>query len=331
MSSSWFEFLAGESARLGAHSSSQCVLDFGDPAGERAATARGGVLADLSPLAVLRISGAEAAGFLQSQLTCDVDALRPGQSSFGGYCTAKGRVYASFLLCRRQDDFLMLLSRDIAAPTQKRLQMYVLRAKVKLEAIADIVVLGLQGEAAQAALSAAPAATLLALPANRRIVIADEPSARSLWQAAKDMLRPVGFPCWQWLDIVNGEPWIDARTQEAFVPQMINLDRIGGVSFKKGCYPGQEVVARTQYLGKAHRRMHRVHSAQAIDGGQDVFGTAMGAQACGMILHAAPAPDSGWDALAVVHGDALAGAVYAQGLDGPLLEFGQLPYATAAA
>jgi tRNA-modifying protein YgfZ len=325
MSPSWSEFLTGEGARLGAHSSVDGVLDFGDAGAERAAAARGGVFADLSPRAVLRIAGAEAAAFLQAQLTCDVEALRPGQSSFGAYCTAKGRVYASFLLHRREEDFLMLLSRDIAGAVQKRLQMYVLRAKVKLEAF-DSVVLGLQGAAAIEA-----DRVEISLPGERRICITDEANAQRLWRSAKTILRPVGFACWQWLDIAQGEPWIDARTQEAFVPQMINLERIGAVSFKKGCYPGQEVVARTQYLGKVHRRMHRVHSDRPVEAGQEVYGTAMGDQACGMILHAAQAPGTGWDALAVVHEDALTGQVHAQNLAGPLLEIGRLPYAAEVA
>lgn len=225
--------------------------------------------------AALRVGGADATEFLHAQLTCDVKALAPGQSSYGAYCTAKGRMLASFLLLREDESYVLIMARDIAAAVQRRLQMFVLRAKVRLDLI-----------------DASP----------------------DRWSLLEDIRRGIG--------------WITAATQEAFVPQMLNLEKIGGISFKKGCYPGQEIVARTQYLGKASRRMRLVRCTDALKAGDPVYGEAMGDQACGMVVNAAPA-ENGWEALAVVHNDALVGSLHAHSLQGPILELGRLPYEDA--
>jgi tRNA-modifying protein YgfZ len=232
---------------------------------------------DLSAYVALRVTGTDAGDFLQAQLTCEVKALQAGQSTYGGYCTAKGRLLATFLLLREGESYVLLMARDIAEDIRRRLQMFVLRAKV------DISV--------------------------------EDPPPTVFGEKIPGALQ----------SIQQGIAWITAATQEAFVPQMINLEKIGGVSFKKGCYPGQEIVARTQYLGKASRRMHRVRCAAAIGAGDAVYGEAMGDQACGMVVNAAPAAE-GWDALAVVHGEALDAPLHAQSLQGPILELDRLPY-----
>ena len=143
-------------------------------------------------------------------------------------------------------------------------------------------------------------------------------------------LKPVGTPCWEWLDIRAGIPWITAATQEQFIPQMANLELIGGVNFKKGCYPGQEIVARTQYLGKVKRRMFlaNVNAAALPIAGDPLFSTDPAAQESGMIVNAQSAPDGGYDVLAVLQTSSVeAGAVHLKAPDGPPLQFLALPYA----
>ena len=339
MSTTWVDFLKAEGAHF---SVDQIVDDFGNAEAEREATATGSIVANLSTYALLRVQGEDAQNFLQGQLTCDVNALETGECSYGAYCTAKGRMLGSFLIFRDNEGYALLMSRDIAAATQKRLQMFVLRAKVKIEDLSErTVLLGLSGSHAGAAFTEAGyapsdaamrienhgACIVLRLDDKRYIaLIEDETLARSLWQQFKLSLKPVGDACWQWLDIVRGIPWITAPTQEQFVPQMANLEKIGGVSFKKGCYPGQEIVARTQYLGKANRRMRLAHCAAQVQTGDAVYGASLGDQACGMVANAAPAPEGGWDALVVLNNGALEGPVHAQGLQGPTLDFRALPY-----
>jgi folate-binding protein YgfZ len=160
---------------------------------------------------------------------------------------------------------------------------------------------------------------LLATPANQ---------AQTLWAKLCEHLTPVGLSAWNWLDIVAGIPQITLATQEEFTPQMVNYEIIGGVSFKKGCYPGQEIVARTQYLGKVKRRMYRAHlEAGAPTPGSPIFTEETGDQPCGMIVTAAPAPQSGYDVLAVIQASCAQGALlHLEHTDGPTLQIRPLPY-----
>lgn len=333
--------LSGLASFAQARCAGDLVLDFGDAAAELRATATERVIAPLTDLAILRFSGEDAESFLQGQVTCDVKALRAGQATLGGYCTAQGRLLASFVLWRDADGFAMLLARDIAPAIQRRLQMYVLRAKVKIEdESAQRVAFGLSGPRAGDALvetgltppasaftfSASDSCMLLTLPHGRYIALIRADAIETLWSAFVHTFKPVGTPCWHWLDIVSGLPWIAAATQDQFVPQMVNLEIIGGVNFQKGCYPGQEVVARTQYRAKTRRRMHRAHTAMETQAGTSLYASALGDQACGMVVNAAPAPEGGWELLAVLHPDALNGSVHVGSPEGAALEFRELPY-----
>jgi len=317
------------------------VVDFGDAAAELRATAVERVVAPLTQLTVLRFSGADAENFLQGQLTCDVAALRPGRATPGGYCTAQGRLLATFLLWREAEGYAMLLARDIAEAVQRRLQMYVLRAKVTIEnAGAQWIALGLSGPQAAEALADpgfAPAASdyafgkaegyaLLTLPRGRYIALAVTDALEALWPGLTSSFKPVGTPCWQWLDIAHGLPWITAATQDKFVPQMVNLELIGGVNFQKGCYPGQEVVARTQYRARTHRRMHRAHVDAEAQAGMELYAASLGDQVCGAVVNAAPAPEGGCELLAVLHPEALNGTIHLASPDGAVLSLRELPY-----
>jgi folate-binding protein YgfZ len=137
---------------------------------------------------------------------------------------------------------------------------------------------------------------------TRYIVVVASAAAQTLWPQLAASARPVGTPVWQWLDIQAGIPLISEATKEAFVPQMTNFDKIGGVSFHKGCYPGQEVIARTQYLGKVKRHLYRIHADGVVAAGTPLFSAQSPEpeHPCGLVANAAPSPDGGYDALAVI-------------------------------
>ena len=340
MTSDWTEFLQARGAILDAG----IVRHFGDPAAELAATAEGDVVADLSHLGLVGVTGEDAQAFLQAQLSCDIGALRDEAAGLGAYCSPKGRMLANFLVWPEGGGYFLALSRSIVGSTAKRLGMFVLRSKVVLaDRTGERFLLGAAGPEAErtvlAVLGTVPAspqgvsrsdgATVIRLAPNRFLVAVVPGRAAPLWAALSSSLRPVGTPCWEWLDISAGIPRVTARTQDEFVPQMANLELLGGVSFQKGCYPGQEVVARTQYLGKAKRRMFlaRIEGAEPQPG-DPLYSEDLGDQASGMIVNAAPAPDGGHDVLAVVHApSAAASTVHLGSLSGAPLRFRPLPYA----
>jgi folate-binding protein YgfZ len=340
MTSSWSDFLSARGATL----DEGVVRHFGDPAGELAATAKGNVMAALSHLGLLGVTGVDAEAFLQGQFSCDIGGLGADGSTFGSYCSAKGRMLASFLLWRETDGYLLALSRSLVGAIEKRLRMFVLRSKAVVTDRSDRgILIGAAGDGAEQALRAAVGAvpshphrvahgegvTVVRLPANRFVVTVTRARAEAVWRALSGTLRPVGTPCWEWLDITAGMPLVTARTQDELVPQMANLELIGGVSFQKGCYPGQEVVARTQFRGKSKRRMFLARVADAVPApGDPLFSEDLGDQASGAIVNAAPAPGGGFDVLAVVHTSSAAGStVHLGSPDGAPLQFRPLPYA----
>ncbi len=337
----WLTTLAARGARC----DGGMVQSFGDPRGELAAAPASSVLADLSHLGLLAIGGDDARAFLHGQLTCDVAALGPASGTLGAYCSPQGRVIASFFLWSAPDGFRMALARDLAPTVAARLRKFVLRARVSIaDRSQDVALLGLSGPAAGAALAAtlgssvpepgsvvhASAATAIALPGRRFLVAAEAAAAAAVWDALACSLRPVGTRRWTWLDIRDGIPLVTAATSEAFVPQMTNLELLGGVSFQKGCYPGQEVVARTQYLGKTKRRMFRAAVTTEAQPGEPLFSEDLGDQASGTVVLAAPSPNGGFEVLAVAPVASMTGSVvHLRALGGPVLRVLALPYPVA--
>ena len=208
----------------------------------------------LDHLGVIRVSGVDARSFLHAQLTQDVETLSDNETRVAGYCSAKGRLYAIFQIFAVGEPVYLITQRELIEPVVKRLRMFVLRAKVVLEDISNE--LQIQGVVSKTALTtnqmvaADSAFRLGVLPAY----IDGVAYPRELRLAAT-IEGDVSGAVWDWLEVKAAQPHIERATYEAFVPQMVNLDRIGGVNFKKGCYPGQEVVARSHYLGKLKRRM----------------------------------------------------------------------------
>ncbi|MDX9706942.1 MAG: folate-binding protein YgfZ [Azospira sp.] len=328
MNSVWQETLGALGARFDSSAAHDGAADFGDAAGELAAARDGSVLVPLTHLCVLRVGGADARSFLHNQLTSDVNHLADAAAQHSAWCSAKGRMLASFIVWREGDDYLLAFSADLQAAIAKRLQMYVLRAKVTI-ADAGLVLLGLAGPASATALQAAglpvPASMQSAAEADRRVlalgdgrflVAAPAGAAASLWPTLATPLRPAGLPVWRWLDIRAGLPLICEATREHFVPQMADFERIGGVSFHKGCYPGQEIVARTQYLGKVKRHLYRLRGEAPMAAGDELYSEAVPEQSCGMVVSAAPSPDGGHEALAVLMEAAAEAGVHLRARDG---------------
>ncbi len=303
------------------------------------------VLCTAPELGLLAIDGPDAEAFLQGQLSNDVTALAPGAMQRSSFNSAKGRMLATLDLWRDGGGkFRALVAADVAEALRKRLSMYVLRAKV---AVTDVspshALFGVGGadpaSAVRDALGTAPdpghvvivdTATVVGLQDGRIVVVATA-GAEALRMKLVVKAHEVPPEVWRWLGIRAGVPVVGAATQDLFVPQTANFDLLGGVSFQKGCYPGQEIVARAQYLGRLKERMHLFH----IDGpppppATKIYGDVFGEQACGTLVDAAPAPGGGSDGLAVVQLSALDGLLRVGSPDGPVLAALPLPYAIPA-
>lgn len=340
MNSDWQQFLTQQGAALDAN----LVRHFGDIAAELRATAQDTVLCDLGQFGTLRASGEDAQTFLQNMLSNDIREVTASHAQLSSLNTPKGRMVVSMLIWRSENDYLLQLPRVLCEPMRKKLSMYVLRAKVKISDASDeIVSLGLSGEKAQEILRGQfgelpqqpfgfidnGQASVLKFSDTRFQITTAAQHAPALWQSLSQHAQPVGSVCWDWLNIRAGIPVILPQTQEHFVPQMANFELLGGVNFKKGCYPGQEIVARMQYLGKAKRRMYLAHlgSGEAPQPGDELFSADMEGQACGMVANAAPTPGGGYDILAVVQtASRESQAVHWKSLQGETLQFLPLPY-----
>jgi folate-binding protein YgfZ len=306
------------------------------------------LVADLSHNALIAVTGDDATTFLHAQFTNDVQALQPGEAQWNGWCTPKGRLLATFLLVRRAEGYLLMLPAEIAPAIAKRLAMFVLRSKVKIADVSELYArLGIAGDHAAATVAAhwpqAPApmrasekdgALCVALDASRFVALVPPAAAPAMWDLFLQRASRGGADEWELRSIHAGIPTIVAATQEAFVPQMANFELIGGVSFKKGCYPGQEIVARTQYRGGLKRRMALAHieASERPAPGQSVYSDSFGEQAAGTVVNAAPAPEGGFDALVVAQLESLANRdLHWKAPDGPRLEIRSVPGSLGAA
>jgi folate-binding protein YgfZ len=336
---SWKTLLQSQGAIIKANT----VLHYGNPAAERAAAADGTIVADLSQLGVIALRGEDTASFLQGQLTNDIRGLRADTAQWNAYCSPKGRLLGNFLTWRQGEDYCLQLSGDILSSVQKRLSMFIMRAKVQARDASDetvrLVVAGKQALAAvTAAAGAVPDALMgstacdtgqvIRVGADKFVLSISPQHAATVWQTLCQSATPVGAPVWDWLRLNAGVPMIVAATQEQFVPQMVNLEVIGGVSFQKGCYPGQEIVARSQYLGKLKRRMFLAHVDVEAAPGDNLYSADFEGQVTGTIVNAAPAPAGGFDVLAVAQVEsASTQTLHLKAADGAALTLKPLPYA----
>jgi folate-binding protein YgfZ len=293
-------------------------------------------IAPLPHLGVIRVEGEDAAKFLQGQLTQDFALLGQDQARLAAFCTAKGRMQASFIGFKQgPQDILLLTSRDILAPTLKRLSMFVMRAKARLSDASDAFSLyGLAGDAASSMVQTPWARQDQGVASVVTLYPADG-QPRALWVAPAGEPAPSGLPLdaslWQWGEVRSAIATITAPIVEAFVPQMLNYESVGGVNFKKGCYPGQEVVARSQFRGTLKRRAYPAHSQTPLAAGQEVFHESDGEQPCGLVAQAAASPLGGWDAIVSMQtAAAQGGRLSLAGPQGPALQLDPLPYLLAA-
>jgi len=341
LNDAWQSFLSGQ----GAHSDNEGRIRLKDVSSEANAAASGNVIADLSHLSLTQASGQDTETFLLGQFTNDLHVVDKQHSQLSAYCTPKGRMLAIFRIYANDNGFLLHMPSTIAVDTVARLRMYIMRSKVTLDPADNLVGIGVAGPTAERALATVtgdvPLKTndtiqrntimVTRLPGDRPrfSIIADVENAKSLWQQLAATLTPVGSAAWSWLEIKAGQPVVLPETTEAFVPQMANLDLVDGINFKKGCYPGQEIVARMQYLGKLKQRMisAHLHASEAPRSGENLFAPGFRDQSVGTIVDAQASPESGFDLLAVAKLAAIdTGELHHGAIDGPRLELTNLPY-----
>lgn len=254
------------------------------------------LLVDLSPMTTIDITGSDAKTFLQNQVCNDLTLLSENEAQLNGYCTPKGRLMAVFTVFAHEDGYRILLPDDVAQAFAKRLQMFVMRDQVSISIRTDVIVSGLVFDADSSPDALQFPASIPALPTTelqlsqnqqmqiirwhdapfaeslesanqslqqRYVCLADQKTMSTLWES--DSFRHRSYPYWRWADINAGIPSVYASSTEQFIPQMLNMQQVNALSFKKGCYPGQEVVARMQYLGKLKKHMKHLRLPGATD------------------------------------------------------------------
>lgn len=353
----WQSFLEEKNARFEGGK----VAGFSEPRQESEAAANATVLSVISDHTLLRVRGTDAQSFLNNQLSNDVRRVDAAYSQLAAWCNAKGRIITLVRVFRRPrtdkrrerqesesgqraDDYYLLLPADLLETVRERLRRFILRAKVTIESDDNLVALGISGPQAEALLRATlsdvPAAADGCLTLNdstvlrlagvrpRYLLVAPVSSVYGLWEKMVPPAVSVGPQAWTWLDIAAGIPRIDAAISEEFVPQMANLELLNGVDFKKGCYPGQEIVARMHYLGRLKQRMYRAHVESTAPPGTPIFAPDLPGQSTGAVIASAVAPTGGCDLLAVLHTSSAATKMLHLGsATGPALQLLPLPYA----
>ncbi len=343
MKPQWLDFLNNAGAEI----ENNRVISFGNLEREQRMLHTGLVLCDLSHHGLISIDGEDATDFLQGQLTNDVRDVSLSHSQLSAYCTHKGRMLANFRLFKRQDSYYLRLPKDMLEPILKRISMFILMAKVSMKDGSDTLVkIGVSGPTATEQLANLvtdlPQQTDDATQSNeltlvkcagslpRYEIYGELDAVKALWGQLDVNAAPVGAGAWETLDILAGIPTITPETTEAFIPQMTNMQVINGVNFQKGCYTGQEVVARMQYLGKVKRRMFRVlvETSDEVKSGDKLFSKdSKSGQGTGQIINAQLDYNGGYNALAVIDiADAEAGMLQLHDENGPSVTVQPLPY-----
>lgn len=341
MNTSWQTHLE----QSGAYVKDGIVKHFSRPDEERQAINTTNVIAPLTHYGIISATGEDVTDFLQNQLSNDIKQIDDSHSQLSSYCSPKGRILANFRIFIFKDQIQLRLPVDTIATTLKRLTMFIMRSQVTLTDNSDnLAGFGICGSDADNILSNVGLNvpdTIDAVQTQNELCIIRIPGTQSrfeiygepaeiikLWDKCATQATPVGVDVWLLQDIWTGLPDVTANIVEAFVPQMANLHAINGVSFKKGCYPGQEVVARMQYLGKLKRRMYRAHinTEQVPHAGDNLYSSGS-EDSVGKIVTAVTAPQGGIDALAVLQiAQVEQHTIHLGSKDGEKLEFIDLPY-----
>ena len=289
----------------------------------------------LTHLGVIQVEGEDAAKFLHGQLTQDFSLLGMSEARLAAFCSAKGRMQASFIGFKKSPtEILLICPTDVLAPALKRLSMFVMRAKAKFSDVSsEMSIYGLAGDAIEKVASSAGSAwekTNIGSSTVVHLYPADG-VPRALWIGLSSDATPQGEALseelWAWGEVRSGIALITTPIVEAFVPQMLNYESVGGVNFKKGCYPGQEVVARSQFRGTLKRRAYLAHSEVPMAAGNEVFQAADEGQPCGIVAQAAASPAGGFDAVVSMQVAAFElGDLHITSANGPALTASAPPY-----
>ncbi|MCI0400412.1 MAG: folate-binding protein [Gammaproteobacteria bacterium] len=321
------------------------VTDYGDPVAENRSVLSTDVIADLSHLGLLEVRGVDAGDFLNRQFTTNIKEVTLHRGQLSAWCTPKGHVLTSFWIFKRAESYYLLLPQELVEMTMGRLRGYVLRDAVTIaDASPELARIGLAGPRAVTLLKQSVgeipqlpgeatqhgAVTLLRIPGPmpRFLALGEEPRLKALWQALATQIKPVGAGPWALLDILSGIPTITPATADAFLPQMLNFHALGALSFDKGCFPGQEVIARVRYRGAFKRRTYLGHvDMRAVpDPGDGLFAKKT-SEPIGQVLNAQPHPDGGISMLAVIEIEAaMSGEARLHGQEGPTVHIQPLPY-----
>ena len=339
----WLDFLSQQNAQIENNS----VAHFGHPDDELKAVLTDDILCDLSHLGFINAKGEEAESFLQNQLSNDIKLVSESQSQLNAYCTAKGRALSLLRVFKCGDEYLLQLPQERLESTLKRLSMFVLMTKVTLEdASENTVAFGIAGPNAEKNLKSIVSdlpqqddqctfangliACKISGKSSRYMVVANTDKAIEAWKQLSGNCKACNHSTWSYLDIQTGIPQIYEANTEAFVPQMLNLHDLNGISFQKGCYPGQEVVARMHFLGKLKRRMYLAHvtTEDRPSIGDFVFTKDdESKEGVGKVVDSQANPAGGFEILTVLKiASAEAGALHLGSANGPMLELQELPY-----
>ncbi|MBI3561336.1 MAG: folate-binding protein YgfZ [Gammaproteobacteria bacterium] len=331
---------------IGAIVSDSSPLHFQELRAEVQAVARGNTLSILDHLGVIRVQGADSEAFLQGQFSNDLTQVTTKQAQLTAWCSPKGRVLTLLLVVRMANEFYMILPRELLTAILKRLRMFVLRSKVQLEDLTSThLCLGCAGAQSRLHLQALYAivpennynvttlgtTAILRMPGepNRFLLLTTVDDTLRQWPRLSNAVALTGPSAWQWLDIQAGLATVLSATSDEFIPQMLNLDRVDAVSFSKGCYPGQEIVARAHYLGTVKRRLYKAHSdhMDLVQPGAEIYPADPQGSSIGKVVVAQPAPDGGTDLLIVLHRDAAAtGGLRLGGTHHGIITLQSLPY-----
>lgn len=343
MNVDWRSFLGA----AGAAFTDDKVSHFSGLQNESEAALAGDVVVDLSHLGLIGADGRDVVSFLQGQLTNDIREVCATRAQLSACCTPKGRVLANFLVFSRADGYFLQLPQQLLDSFLKRLRLFVLRSQVTLTNASDALIrIGVSGWNGHAELrhqlGALPSGvdevvqsapfTVIRLRGERPRyeIVGPAESMRSIWAALTGVARPAGSGAWSLLDIHCGLPTVLQETADTFVPQMLNWDVLSGISFTKGCYAGQEIVARTQYLGKIKRRLYRAE-VKATETVQPTMPLIVvderGPRSVGQVVNAERQRDNHWDLLAVISTEeAEHETLYLRNAEGPALQLAPLPY-----
>jgi len=346
MNNDWKNYLLAHGAQLTADATANGGFDFADAASANQIAEQTSIICDLSQYSLIVIAGGDAAAFIQGQFTNDVKKVDENKSQLSAFCNNKGRMIANFRLFKHQQNYFLSLKNDLVERSIRHLQNYILRSQVAIQDISEqLIHLGISGDNAATLLSPLIEsisqeidsvshndnyiAIRVAGQKPRYEIFCSVEHAKVLWEKVSAQAETVNSSCWDYLDIHAGIPYIDANSSEEYVPQMTNMELINGVSFTKGCYTGQEIVARMHYLGKLKKRCYRIHIDSEIKprSGDKLFAeNARAGQNTGAIIQSEKNPQGGYDALAVIQIADIESKLFLNDADGPAVSVRVLPY-----